>query len=239
MLLSQNAKLDNQSNLAVMRTVINVGLCLGLAAIALVLLFFAYNVIWSIPDAQLTKLRKRQYLCWVAVVLGVVIFFLYPRNWDNKDQNKPKPVADSSLGAANPPNALGTTVNKAEAIDQWASFSNVAQDVITKNSLHLDNATSAKQYSIRCLDATSSAKQISTNGVNESIVVVTGQYKLTVANHGSGQSWSKIFSVSETIFQNEFQGLDSNTTKLLLANSLRETISNDKDALNILKETSK
>ena len=64
-----------------MLTVINVGICLGLGAIALVLLYFAYNVIWNIPDAQLEETQKRKYLCWVVLGLVVIVLFLFPKNW--------------------------------------------------------------------------------------------------------------------------------------------------------------
>jgi hypothetical protein len=244
-----------------MRTVINVGLCLGLVATALVLLFFARNVIWNIPDAQLPKIQKRKILCWVAVGLGVVIFFLYPRNWDSGNQYIPQstpmlvriappptiavPVMPATVEASQPnyaPVSRPAQTIQAQPrvqVDRWAAFSTIAQSVIAKDLLDLEDDAFQKQFTIRCLDATSSTRQITSYGMNSSVVVVTGRYKIATVNQADGQGWSKTFSVSETVFPEEFQGLDSSTTMVLLANSLKEQISDDKETMTAFGKISK
>lgn len=259
-----------------MLTVINVGICIGLSLVALMLLYLAYNVIWNIPDDQLARVQKHKVLCGVAAVLAIALYFLFPSNWSGQHLYVAQPISPRAFIPSPPPSVAAPTVAKPEEttqptiyeqprivqmgspvapvryeapvqieqqpvvhVDRWAAFSTTAQSVIAKELLNMDESAFQNQFTIQCLDATSSTRDVTSYGLNTSVVVVTGRYKISSVGPIDGQMWSKTFSVSETVFPDEFQGLDTSTTMVLLAGSLKEQLSSDSEASDIFKKTFK
>ena len=124
-------------------------------------------------------------------------------------------------------------------VDQRVAFTDAANDAIATELLNISQDVFQKQFSIQCLDVASSNRNVTGYGLNTSVVVVTGRFTVSSVNPVNGQTWAKTFSVSETVFPDEFQGLNSSTTTTLLADSLKDQISKDRKTLTILKNAFK
>lgn len=117
----------------------------------------------------------------------------------------------------------------------WAEFSSEARRAIANDLLGQDESVFGRRFLVQCTSASQSRKRVKAYGATSDIVVVNARFRVS-ANDATESNWLKTYEVSESIFTDQFQGLEAADTVRQVIDSLKEQIQQDTESMSNLRK---